>query len=152
MIIFFSRGIVASTRLSIFPRAMNNAPGMRPRFHSLGSRTSRKTIEGSPSLSFIDPAAQTSLILVAHFFARRTKISRDKCCALLERAGENEMTQHSIDAINRFAGVLDDQDRSLEIRSKWSSKERCDQSEISAYDSPPHSAASQYSSVFGYST
>src|SRR5260221_10923874 len=64
MIICLSRGIVASTRLSIFPRAMNNAPGMRPRFHSLGSRTSRKTIEGSSSFIFIDSAGVTSLIRV----------------------------------------------------------------------------------------
>src|SRR5437016_6114443 len=64
MIILLSRGMVASTRLSIFPRAMNNAPGMRPRFHSFGSRTSRKTTEGSPSLSFSDSEGETSLIRV----------------------------------------------------------------------------------------
>ena len=39
--------------------------------------------------------------------------------------------------------VLDDEDRSLEVRGEWSPEERCSESEISANNASPRSAASQ---------
>jgi hypothetical protein len=57
------------------------------------------------------------------------------------------MSQHSIDAINRFADVLDNQDRAFEVRSKWSSEQCSDQGEISSDDATSRAPGSQYSSV-----
>src|SRR5205085_9987033 len=65
-------------------------------------------------------------IVVANFVARRSKISADNRSALLKRARENEMSQHSIDSINRLADVLDNQNRTFEVGSKWSSEECSD--------------------------
>src|SRR5438105_2386098 len=62
------------------------------------------------------------------------------------------MTQHSIDAIKRFADDLDNENRSLEVRSKRSSEKCGDESEISPDNSPPCAAGPQYPSVFRDST
>src|SRR5262245_20634922 len=67
-----SRGISASTFDSTLPRETCTAPGMRPRFTSLGSRTSKNT---EPSLSrYRSMASRTEISRI------RALASLSNCC------------------------------------------------------------------------
>lgn len=54
----------------------------------------------------------------------------------IERAGEAQVREHPVDPVDRFTHILEEEDRSAEVRHEAGAEEALDQAEVAAHESP----------------
>ena len=52
----------------------------------------------------------------------------------LERAREDELAEHAVDAVERLVHILEHEDRAVEARSVGRAEERADEGEVAAFE------------------